>query len=397
MKPLAGLRVLDLGHLLAGPFAGTLLAYFGAEVIKVEPPGAGDPMRRWRVVDGGTSLWWRSLGRNKRCVTADLGQEEGRALVRRLAVRCDVVIENYRPGTVEAWGLGPDDLKAENPRLIYARVSGYGQTGPYATRPGYASACEAVGGFRYLNGEPGKVPIRPNLSLGDTLTGFHAAFGVLLALLARDRPGSESGSGGQVVDAAIYESVFNLLEAVVPEYDRMGVVREPSGSTITGVVPTNTYLCSDGKHVVIGGNGDSIFRRLMREIGREDLAGDPRLADNPGRVTHQGEVDGAISAWTGQRPLTEVLARLEVAAVPAGAIYSVADMFEDPHFQARGLFEEVEVDGRPLRLPAILPKLSATPGGTEWPGPEVGEHNREVYGEWLGLREEELADLRARE
>lgn len=392
MKPLTGIRVLDLGHLLAGPFAGTLLAYFGAEVIKVEPPGAGDPMRQWRVVEGGTSLWWRSLGRNKRCVTADLHQEEGRALVRRLAARCDVVIENYRPGTVEAWGLGPEDLKAENPRLIYARVSGYGQTGPYATRPGYASTCEAVGGFRYVNGEPGKTPVRPNLSLGDTLTGFHAAFGVLLALLARDRGRGE----GQVVDAAIYESVFNLMEAVVPEYDRMGLVREPSGSTITGVVPTNTYLCGDGKHVVIGGNGDSIFRRLMAAIGREDLAGDPRLADNSGRVAHQEEVDGAISEWTGRHPLAEVLARLKTAAVPAGAIYSVADMFGDPHFQARGLFEEVEVDGRPLKLPAILPKLSDTPGGTEWPGPEVGEHNREIYGGWLGITEEEISELKAR-
>ncbi len=282
-RPLDGIRVLELGQLLAGPFAGTLLAYFGAEVIKVEPPG-GDPIRQWRIVRDGASLWWRSLGRNKKCVTLNLRDPAGRALARRLAERCDVLIENFRPGTLEGWGLGPDDLKPVNPGLIFARISGYGQDGPYAARPGYASVCEGIGGLRYVNGVPGEPPVRPNLSLGDTFAGLHAAFGVLLALLDRQR---RAPHAGQTVDVALYESVFNLLEAVVPEYDGAGAIREPSGSTVTGIVPTGTYRCRDGKHVIIGGNGDSIYKRLMHAAGRADLAEDPRLAGNAGRVEHQ--------------------------------------------------------------------------------------------------------------
>ncbi len=389
-RPLDGIRVLELGQLLAGPFASTLLAYFGAEVIKVEPPG-GDPIRQWRIVRDGASLWWRSLGRNKKCVTLNLRDPAGRALARRLAERCDVLIENFRPGTLEGWGLGPDDLKPVNPGLIFARISGYGQDGPYAARPGYASVCEGIGGLRYVNGVPGEPPVRPNLSLGDTFAGLHAAFGVLLALLDRQR---RAPHAGQTVDVALYESVFNLLEAVVPEYDGAGAIREPSGSTVTGIVPTGTYRCRDGNYVIIGGNGDSIYKRLMHVTGRADLAEDPRLAGNAGRVEHQQEIDTAITAWTATRDSRDALARLEAAEVPAGPIYNVADMVTDPHFLARGLFETVEIDGNPLKIPAILPKLAETPGATNWPGPEIGSHNMEVFGGLLGLSAAELATLK---
>ena len=387
-RPLHGIRVLELGQFLAGPFAATLLGYYGAEVIKVEQPQGGDQIRRWRTLKNGTSLWWSSLGRNKKCITLDLKSARGQELVKQLALKSDVLVENFRPGIMESWGLGPDTLKPLNPGLIYARVSGYGQTGPYASKPGYASACEGFGGFRYINGFPGQAPVRPNLSMGDTLAGLHAAFGVLLALQQRGKSGT-----GQVVDVALFESVFNLLESVVPEYDGAGQVREPSGSTITGIAPTNTYLCQDGKYVIIGGNGDSIFKRLMTCVGRADLAEDPRLAHNDGRVQHEQEVDAAINAWTSQHSAADVLAAMEQARVPAGPIYSVADMFNDPHYQARGLFEQVEVDGEPLKIPAILPKLSETPGGTDWPGPALGSHNTEIFGTLLGLSEAEQAEL----
>ena len=294
-KPLAGIRVLEMGQLIAGPFAGCMLAYFGAEVVKIEPPGTGDPLRNWRVLRDGTSLWWRAMGRNKKCITLNLREPRGRRLARTLALGSDVLIENFRPGTMEKWGLGPDELRAEAPELVYTRVSGYGQTGPYAAKPGFASVCEGFGGLRYINGFPGEPPVRPNLSLGDTLAALHAVIGVLLALVHRNRiDGNSIGGAGQVVDVAIYESVYNVLEAIVPEYDGAGIVREPSGSTLTGIVPTNTYPCADGRYVIIGGNADSIFKRLMRAAGRDDLAGDARLADNAGRVAHQREVDDAI-------------------------------------------------------------------------------------------------------
>jgi crotonobetainyl-CoA:carnitine CoA-transferase CaiB-like acyl-CoA transferase len=389
---LDGIQVLELGQLIAGPFAGCILAYFGAEVIKVEPPGKGDPLRVWRVLDEhGTSWWWRSLGRNKKSVTLDLRSTEGRQLARRLAEKSDVLIENFRPGTMEKWGLGPNELKAGNPGLIYARISGYGQSGPYASRPGFASVCEGIGGFRYINGFPGKPPVRPNLSMGDTLAGLHAALGILLALLERNRAPS---SAGQVVDVAIYEAVFNMLESVVPEYDGAGMVRGPSGSTLTGIVPTNTYLCRDGKYVVIGGNADSIFQRLMRTAGRPEMAEDPRFANNTGRVAHEREIDEAITAWTKTLGASEVLQRLAEAAVPSGPIYNVADMMQDPHFMARGLFQEVEVNGRSLKIPAIIPMLSETPGATDWPGPEIGAHNDQILGGQLGLTPAELDALR---
>lgn len=389
-KPLSGIKVLELGQLMAGPFAGTLLAYFGADVIKIEPPGKGDAVRGWRAVEGDTSLWWYSLGRNKRSVTVNLKSEEGRSIVRRLAAEVDVLIENFRPGTMEKWGLGPEDLKQINPALIFARVSGYGQDGPYSSRPGYASVCEGIGGLRYVNGFPGDPPVRQNLSLGDSLTGLHTAFGILLSLFHRDRQQVKSG---QIVDVGIFEAVFNMMEAVVPEYDRLGMVRGPSGTTITGVVPTNTYPCRDDKYVIIGGNGDSIFRRLMTTAGRKDMAEDPGLQDNAGRLENQERVDGAIADWTRTLDSSEVLTVLEEVRVPAGLIYSVADMMDDPHFQARHLFEEVEAGGKPLKLPAIVPKLSETPGSTEWAGAAVGEHSREVLGEVLGLSDDELDTL----
>lgn len=389
-RPLDGVRVLELGQLIAGPFAASILAYFGAEVIKVEPPGKGDPLRVWRVLDQGTSLWWRSLGRNKKCITLNLHTEKGRQLARQLAERVDILVENFRPGTLEQWGLGPETMQQSNPGLIYARISGYGQTGPYASRPGFASVCEGLGGFRYINGFPGEPPVRPNLSMGDTLAGLHAVLGILLAYIQRAKPAQGQG---QVVDVAIYEAVFNMLEAVVPEYDGAGVVREPSGSTLTGIVPTNTYRCRDGKYVIIGGNGDSIFQRLMRTAGRPDMATDPRLADNAGRVVHERDIDAAISAWTAAHDAADVLRHLEAASVPAGPIYSVVDMMHDPHFQARGLFQEVQVNGKALKVPALLPHLSATPGGTDWPGPAVGAHNREVLGGMLGLSDADLEAL----
>ncbi|MCY4450384.1 MAG: CaiB/BaiF CoA-transferase family protein [Immundisolibacterales bacterium] len=390
-RPLEGIRVVELGQLIAGPFAGSVLAYFGAEVVKVEPPGGGDAIRGWRVLRDGTSYFWRMLGRNKKSVTLSLRTEEGRALARRLIEGADVVIENFRSGAMEAWGLGPEKFRECNPGLVYARVSGYGQTGPYSARPGYASVCEGIGGLRYLNGFPGEAPVRPNLSLGDTLAGLHAALGILLALVERGK-----SSRGQLVDVAIYESVFNMLESVVPEYDGEGLVREPSGTTLTGIVPTNTYPCRDGRHVIIGGNGDAIYRRLMRAADRPDLADDPRLAHNAGRVEHEKLIDGALAEWTGSLDLDDVLARLAEADVPAGPIYSVADIMEDPHYRAREMFHRVEIDGEPLVLPAMSPRLDATPGGTEWPGPELGSHNREILEERLGLGKAELEALRAK-
>jgi crotonobetainyl-CoA:carnitine CoA-transferase CaiB-like acyl-CoA transferase len=395
-RPLDGIRVLELGQLVAGPFAATILGYFGAEVIKVEPPGTGDPIRGWRLLDppdppgAGTSLWWRSLGRNKKCVAIDLRREQGRALVRRLAAQSDVLVENFKPGTLERWGMSPAQLRSVNPRLVIARVSGFGQTGPRAQLPGYASIAEGYGGLRYVNGEPGGASIRPNLSLGDTVAGIHAALGVLLALFDRER-----GGAAETVDVSIVEAVFNLMEAAVPEYDRLGAVRGPSGSTITGVVPSNLYPTRDGWPVIIGGNNEAIFRRLMEVVERPDLAADPALAGNAGRVARREEIDRAIGRWTEARDRGEVIAAMEAAGVPVGPIYSVADMVTDAHFQARGLFEEVVAPGGPLKVPAIAPRLETAPGRSEWAGPEVGEHTDQVLRERLGLAPDEIARLRS--
>lgn len=388
--PLSGIRVIEVGQLLAGPFAGAMLAYYGAEVIKIEPPG-GDPIRRWRTLKNGTSLWWASLGRNKKSLGLDLKQAEGRALLRELSRDADVLIENFRPGVMEEWGLGPDTLLGDNPDLIYSRVSGYGQSGPYAHKPGFASVCEAFSGFRYLNGFPEQAPVRPNLSIGDTISAMHAVIGILLSLTGRLR----GRTTGQVVDVALYESMFNLLEAVVPEYSGAGQIRQPAGTTVTGIVPTNTYRCSDGKFVVIGGNGDSIYRRLMEAIGRQDLAHDPALADNAGRVEHEATIDGAISAWCASNTASAVIQCLETARVPVGPIYNVADMMADPHYQARGLFESVDVDGDTVQIPAILPRLESSPGRTQWPGPALGAHSDEVLTSVLGKDSRQIAALRA--
>jgi formyl-CoA transferase len=389
MKALQGVRVLELGQLLAGPFATSLLGAYGAEVIKVEPPGSGDPMRGWRMRHAGTSLWWYSIARNKKSITLDLRDARAPALIERLIDKCDIVIENFRPGRLEAWGLGYDTLSAKHPGLIMVRVSGWGQDGPYAERPGFASVAEGVGGLRHLIGDPDRPPVRTGVSLGDTLAGLHAVIGALVALQHRARTGR-----GQVVDAAIYESVFQMLESVLPEYDFFGHVRERTGAKLAGIVPTNTYLCSDGKYIIIGGNGDSIFQRLMRAVGRADLASDPRLADNPGRVQHEAEIDEAISAFTTCHDYEQVLALLQQADVPAGPIYSIADIARDPQYLARQMFESVTLpDGKALKIPAVVPKLSETPARTEWPGPRLGEHNREVYGELLGLSDAELADM----
>jgi crotonobetainyl-CoA:carnitine CoA-transferase CaiB-like acyl-CoA transferase len=391
-RPLDGIRVLEVGQLLAGPFAGNILGYFGAEVIKVEPPGGGDPIRKWRELDeDGTSFWWRSLGRNKKCITSDLRSEEGRDLVRRLAAKCDVLVENFRPGVMEKWGLGPTELWVENPSLIYARISGYGQDGPWASKPGFASVCEGVGGIRYVNGLPGEAPMRPNLSLGDSFAGLHTALGIVMACLYQ---ANHPGSKGQVIDTALYEATFNLLEGVIPEYDGAGVIREPSGSTITGIVPTNTYKCSDGKFIIIGANGDSIFKRLCETMGNPEMAEDPRYANNTGRVEHEPVIDAAIAGWLAGIDSVTALSLLEDARVPSGPIYSVADMMVNEHFKARGLFEEVDVNGKPLKIPAMIPKLSETPGRTDWAGPEVGAFNEEVYGDLLGLSTEEISSLK---
>lgn len=407
VRPLEGVRVLELGQLIAGPFTGSMLAYFGAEVIKVEPPGKGDPIRQWRVVRDGSSLWWHSVGRNKKCITIDLKQERGRELVRDLAKHCDVLVENFRPGVMEEWQLGPEHIKAINPDLIYTRISGYGQTGPYAQKPGFASVCEAISGFRYVNGFPNEAPVRPNLSIGDTIAALHAVLGTVLALFARKKNDARNNNGarknhntpngtnvrGQVVDVAIYESMFNLLEAVVPEYSGAGVIREPAGTTVTGIVPTNTYRCKDNKYVVIGGNGDSIYKRLMSAIGRADLGENPELAHNPGRVKQEREIDDAIAHWCAGINSTQVIALLDTAQVPVGPIYNVADMLDDPHFRARGLFEEFTVNDKPLTIPAMMPKLSETPGRTDWTGPAIGSHNDEIFRNLLGMTIENIAAL----
>lgn len=387
-RPLDGIRVIELGQLLAGPFTGCLLGYFGAEVIKIEPPEGGDPIRGWRVVEDGTSLWWHSIGRNKKSVTIDLKTDQGRELVAQLIESADVVIENFRPGVMEEWGLAPERFKISNPKLVYARISGYGQTGPYAKKPGYASVTEGMSGFRYVNGFPGQAPVRPNLSIGDTIAAIHTALGITMALFAAEKQGQ-----GQVVDVALYEAMFNLMEAVVPEFDGAGVIREPSGSTVTGIVPTNTYLCKDGKYVVIGGNGDSIFKRLMLAAGLPEMANNPEMENNSGRVIHQQAIDDAIGQWCQQHSAKTIIDTLEEHRVPVGPIYNIEDMMADEHFQARGLFEQVEINGKPLKIPAILPRLSDTPGKTTWPGPQLGEHTAEVLKELLKLDAASLTKL----
>ena len=390
--PLEGVKILELGQAIAGPFATSVMAWFGAEVIKAEPPGTGDPLRSWRVMHKGTSLWWYSMARNKKCITLNLRVPEGQRIARELAKRVDVVLENFRPGTLEQWGLGYQELKRENPGLIMARISGYGQTGPYAQKPGFALVAEAFGGLRYVTGEPGRPPVRPNLSLGDSVAGLHAALGIVMALYRRD---AKRGAG-QEIDVALYECVLNMMEGTISEYDAAGVVRERVGMRLTGIVPSGTYPCADGTYIVIGGNSDSIFRRFMTAIGREDLAKDARLAKNEGRSQHADEIDEAISAWTRKLTASEAIARLESAEVPVGPIYSAADMVKDEQYRTRGAFEEAELeDGERVKLPTVAPKMSETPGGLRWIGPALGAHNTEVYCDWLGYPAAEMERLAA--
>jgi formyl-CoA transferase len=390
-QALQGLKVLEMGQLIAGPFAAKTLADFGAEVIKIEPPGSGDPLRKWRLLKDGTSVWWQVQSRNKRSLALDLRAPEGQALVRQLAAEADVLIENFRPGALEGWGLAPDDLLAANPRLIVLRISGYGQSGPYRNRPGFGVVAEAMGGLRHLTAEPGRVPVRVGVSIGDTLAALHGVIGILLALQHRHASGQ-----GQVIDVALYEAVFNCMESLLPEYSAFGAVRGAAGSALPGIAPSNAYRCQDGAYALVAGNGDSIFRRLMTLIGREDLAQDPALADNTGRVARVDELDAAIGAWTAQRGVEDVLRALEGAEVPSGRIYTVADIAADPHYRARGMLHEVTMDdGSTLTVPGIVPKLSATPGGHRRNAPDIGQDTDAVLRE-MGLKPDQIQTLKDR-
>jgi formyl-CoA transferase len=390
--PLSGLRVIELGQLIAGPFASKMLGEFGADVIKIEPPETGDPLRAWRMLHDGTSVWWAAHARNKRSITLNLREPEGQDVIRQLAKDADIVIENFRPGALEKWGIGFKDLHAINPKLIMLRVSGYGQTGPYKDRPGFGVIGEAMGGLRYLTGEPGRPPVRTGVSIGDTLSGLHGVIGVLLALRHRE----QQGGVGQEIDVALYESVFNMLESVLPEYSKFGAIRQPSGASMPGIAPTNAYLCKDGKYALIAGNGDSIYKRLMQMIEREDLANDPKLAGNAGRAEHADLIDAAISAYTAQHSLDDVLVAMNAAGVPAGKSYDAADIANDPHYQARDMILNATLaDGSVVQVPGIVPKLSKTPGQITRAAPALGQHTTEIL-ESLGISASQQADWKAR-
>ena len=387
---LQGLKVIELGQLIAGPFAAKTLADFGADVVKIEPPGAGDPLRKWRLLKDGTSVWWQVQSRSKRSLALDLRQTEAQDIVRKLVREADVLIENFRPGAMESWGLGPGELLALNPRLIVLRISGYGQSGPYRDKPGFGVVAEAMGGLRHLTAEPGRVPVRVGVSIGDTLAALHGVIGILLALQERQRSGQ-----GQVIDVALYEAVFNCMESLLPEYSAFGEVRGPGGSALPGIAPSNAYPCRDGGYALIAGNGDSIFRRLMKIIGRDDLGNDPAFADNIGRVARVGELDAAIGEWAQQHTVDEVLAALDAAGVPAGRIYTVADIARDPHYRARGMIEEIRLDdGSTLAVPGICPKLSRTPGSHGRHAPlQVGQDSDAVLRE-IGLTPAQIQALK---
>jgi len=389
MSALAGLKVIELGQLIAGPFAAKTLADFGADVVKIEPPGSGDPLRKWRLLKDGTSVWWQIQSRNKRSIALDLRASEGQALVRQLVAEADVLIENFRPGAMEQWGLGPDVLLALNPRLIMLRISGYGQTGPYRDRPGFGVVAEAMSGLRHLTAEPGRVPVRVGVSIGDTLAALHGVIGILIALNERSRSGS-----GQVVDVALYEAVFNCMESLLPEYSAFGAVREAAGSALPGIAPSNAYRCAGDSYVLVAGNGDSIFKRLMTAIDRPDLANDPGLADNTGRVARVAEIDAAIGNWTATRSVDAVLTVLDAASVPAGRIYTVADIAADPHYRAREMIQTIQMDdGVDLDIPGVVPKLSRTPGSHQRNAPTVGQDTDGIL-QSMGLTASQIAKLR---
>ena len=389
--PLAGVRVIEFGGLIAGPYAASVLAQFGAEVIKIESPGEGDPLRKWRKLHDGTSVWWYSLSRNKKSITLNLRAERGQQIARDLVRTADIVIENFRPGVLEGWGLGWDDLSRANPALVMVRISGYGQTGPYKDRPGFAAIAEAMGGLRHVTGYPDRPPVRAGVSLGDSLAGIYGVVGALMAM----HHVKNGGGRGQLVDVALYEAVFGVMESLLPEFSRFRHVRERSGGSLPGIAPSNTYPCTDGRYVVIAGNSDGIFKRLMHAIGRADLADDPALARNDGRARQERMLDEAIESWTSQRTVEEVLAALGAADVPGGRIYTAEDIYDDPHYRARGMIERaVMPDDQPIELPGIVPKLSETPGTTRWVGPTLGQHVEDVLAS-IGITGAALQQLKA--
>jgi crotonobetainyl-CoA:carnitine CoA-transferase CaiB-like acyl-CoA transferase len=387
--PLKGIKVIELGTLIAGPYAASLLAQFGADVIKIEPPKTGDPLRSWRKLHEGTSLWWYSQSRNKRSLTLNLKHKSAQEIVKRLVTDADIVIENFRPGQLEEWGLGWEQLSALNPKLVMVRVSGYGQDGPYSKRPGFAAIAESIGGLRNLVGYPDRPPVRVGVSIGDSLAGL---YGVIGAMMAMHHVKSNDGEG-QFIDVALYEAVFGIMESMIPEYAMFDVIRERTGSSLPGIVPSNTYLCKDGQYIIIAGNGDGIFKRLMHAMERNDLANDPRFTHNDGRSQHTELIDAAISDWASLHTLKEALLKLENADVPSSGIYTAKDIYNDPHFQHREMIEKHTLqDGTPIDIPGIVPKLSATPGKTQWVGPQLGQHNREILKE-IGFTEQEILTM----
>jgi crotonobetainyl-CoA:carnitine CoA-transferase CaiB-like acyl-CoA transferase len=391
MRPLAGIRVLELGALIAGPFCAKILAEFGADVVKLEPPRTGDPLRKWRHLEQGTSLWWHVQSRNKRSAAVDLRTPEGQAIARALATRADIVVENFRPGTLEGWNLSYESLAAVNPGLVMVRISGYGQSGPCRERPGFGVIGEAVGGMRYVTGTPDRPPSRVGVSIGGTLSALYGVIGALVALESRRATGR-----GQVVDVALYEAVFSVMESMLPEFDRFGVVRERTGSILPGIAPTSAYRCADDSFVLIAANGDSIFQRLCRAMGRADLAADPSLAHNDGRAARQEWLDGEIERWTRARSPDDVVAAMGAADVPASKIYTIRDIVADAQYRAREMIRDIRLaDGSALKVPGVVPKLSATPGGFDGGGPALGEHTDEILRE-IDYDAATIAALRAR-
>ncbi|MEG0151061.1 MAG: CoA transferase [Comamonas sp.] len=390
-RALEGVKVVEMGQLIAGPFCGKTLGEFGADVVKIEAPGAGDPLRNWRLIKEGTSVWWQVQSRNKRSVALDLRQKEAQDVARRLIAEADVLVENFRPGTLEGWGMSPEELHAINPGLVILRISGYGQTGPYRDLPGFGVIGEAMGGLRHLTAEPGRVPVRVGVSIGDTLAALHGVIGVMMALYHR----KVHGGAGQVIDVALHEAVFNVMESLLPEYSAFGAVREAAGSALPGIAPSNAYPCLDG-WVLVAGNGDSIFKRLMTAIGRQDMADAPDLADNAGRVKRVAEIDAAIGDWTQTRNVQAVMDELAQARVPAGKVYTAKDIAEDPHYRAREMILNQRTrDGFEVEVPGIVPKLSLTPGTVRSSAPHVGDDTDAVLAE-VGLTAEQIAQLRAK-